>query len=1076
LLNRVAGENVGLYSIGQGTVTNSNYSISYTANNFEITRKAIAITVTPGQTKVYGITDPTYTYTTNPAVGSLPFTASFTGALVREIGQVVGTEYTITQGTLELADANNLSGGSLAANYTITFNTADFAITRKPITITVDAGIAKLYGAADPAFTYSSSPALASLPYAAAFTGSLVRSNTNQNVGTYTITQGSLELSDSHSAASLAQNYTVTFNTDVLTINKRAITVAVNASQSKVYAAADPVFTYTPSIALYYNGSFTGALTRAAGENVATNYAIGRGTLNVHDDNNATTSLDDNYDLTFTPANFAITKKPITITVNTGQQKVYGNDDPTFTYVSSVIPLPFAGTFTGSLVREAGNNVANNYAISRGTLQIVDNNHATSLDANYTLTFVGANFEITKRPITLTANDRTKTYGDLLDLGNTQFGITGDGMAYGETISTVALTSSGTPVAAHIGTYAIHTASAVGANGYNVSNYTVTYSSAGTLTIGVRTLHLSSFAADSKTYDGNTSATGIGFVDDRITGDVLSFQRDAAFDTKNVGTDKSVYYTNIAITGGSDMLNYVLASTTGTAYASIFAKNLTVTANNDSRLYNGVGYSGGNGVTYNGFVSGDNASVLTGTLTYGGNSQGAIAIGTYTITPGGYTPVNYTYTYVDGTLSIFGSLSVGGTFKYYNSGLTPLSGVNVELWSTGAGGVKIYPASGTVVTNASGEYSFPDVAAGTYVVKASTVISTDGAINSTDAAQVNYWATHYSAIEKVRFYTGDVVVNNRLTGADAATIVSYYLGNTTSWGTRADWTFWNTNETVPSNNPGGGTGVVVLPQIVISNSSLTSNYYGLATGDFNMNFVPGAAKSGNQTITLNHSDIIAVNDGDIFEIPVKADVAMEVGAVSLSFNFPSDKLEILGVYMAGNMDTPVDFAVNGDELKIGWFSGNPVSLSVNDKLLTLRVRTIGSMIQGETLRLELGADPLNELANGSYSVIDGAVLKMAEIGANAKAGELTLANYPNPFKETTTFAYSIPVDGKVTLEVCSILGSKVKTLLDEAKTAGTYSFEAHTADLTPGIYTVTIRVSTLQGEIISRTIKIIRKQ
>jgi hypothetical protein len=242
-----------------------------------------------------------------------------------------------------------------------------------------------------------------------------------------------------------------------------------------------------------------------------------------------------------------------------------------------------------------------------------------------------------------------------------------------------------------------------------------------------------------------------------------------------------------------------------------------------------------------------------------------------------------------------------------------------------------------------------------------------------------------------------------------------------------------------------------------------------------MNFVPGNAKSGYQTVTLNHSEIIAVNEGDIFEMPVKADVAMEVGAVSLMLNFPSDKLEILGVYLAGNLDTPIDFAVKGNELKIGWFSSNPVLLSVDDKLLTLRVRVIGSISQDETIRLELSADVLNELANGSCMVIDGAVLKMAEIGANAKSGELTLANYPNPFRETTTFTYSIPADGKVTIEICSILGSKVKVLLDEGKSAGNYSFEARTADLNPGVYTATIRVSTTKG-VQTKTIKIIRKQ
>ncbi len=47
-------------------------------------------------------------------------------------------------------------------------------------------------------------------------------------------------------------------------------------------------------------------------------------------------------------------------------------------------------------------------------------------------------------------------------------------------------------------------------------------------------------------------------------------------------------------------------------------------------------------------------------------------------------------------------------------------------------------------------------------------------------------------------------------------------------------------------------------------------------------------------------------------------------------------------------------------------------------------------------------------------------------------------NYPNPFNPTTTIEYQIPVAGKVTLEVYSILGVRVATLLNDAQEAGFY--------------------------------------
>src|SRR5262249_6946757 len=79
---------------------------------------------------------------------------------------------------------------------------------------------------------------------------------------------------------------------------------------------------------------------------------------------------------------------------------------------------------------------------------------------------------------------------------------------------------------------------------------------------------------------------------------------------------------------------------------------LTITADNVTQTFNNVPYSGANGVTYNGFVNGQNPSVLSGSITYGGNSQGAVNVGTYAIIPSGQTSSNYAITYVNGTLTI----------------------------------------------------------------------------------------------------------------------------------------------------------------------------------------------------------------------------------------------------------------------------------------------------------------------------------------------------------------------------------------------------------------------------------------
>ncbi|POY34647.1 hypothetical protein C3K47_19215, partial [Solitalea longa] len=286
-LSREAGENVGsTYAISQGSLANSNYTITYTGADFAITPLDVTVTADANQAKVYGSVDPALTYTSAPAAGTLLAngqSVTFSGALSRTPGENVGSSYSINQGTL----ANS--------NYTINYTSSNFAITPLAVTITTDGSPSKVYGSVDPAFTYTSTPAIGS-PLAngqsVAFSGALSRTP-GENVGSsYAINQGTL----------VNSNYTINYTGANFAITPLAVTVTADASQSKVYGSVDPAFSFVSAPAAgstLANGqsiSFSGSLSRAPGENVGTSYAINQGTL-----------ANSNYTISYTGANFAIT-------------------------------------------------------------------------------------------------------------------------------------------------------------------------------------------------------------------------------------------------------------------------------------------------------------------------------------------------------------------------------------------------------------------------------------------------------------------------------------------------------------------------------------------------------------------------------------------------------------------------------------------------------------------------------------------------------------------------------------------------------------------------------------------------
>lgn len=70
-------------------------------------------------------------------------------------------------------------------------------------------------------------------------------------------------------------------------------------------------------------------------------------------------------------------------------------------------------------------------------------------------------------------------------------------------------------------------------------------------------------------------------------------------------------------------------------------------------------------------------------------------------------------------------------------------------------------------------------------------------------------------------------------------------------------------------------------------------------------------------------------------------------------------------------------------------------------------------------------------------------------------------NYPNPFNPATTIHYDIPKAGHVKLQIFDISGRLIETLVDEYKTAGSYSHIWNSSHISSGIYLYRLQADEL---------------
>jgi filamentous hemagglutinin family protein len=388
--------------------------------------------------------------------------------------------------------------------------------------------------------------------------------------------------------------------------------------------------------------------------------------------------------------------------------------------------------------------------------------------------------------------------------------------------------NAGNTITGGAATYSTALANTMNAGLYNItytggltsSNYTLTPSATGaayTVTPAVLTYNA---APASRTY-GTANPALTGTVSGFVLGQNSSILSGTATWTSPATASSNAGQYAIDGSGYSAGSNYTFAQAAGNATAlTVTPATLTVTANNDSTTYNGTNFSGGNGVTYSGFVNGQTYSDLGGTLTYGGNSQGARNAGSYTIAPGGLTDGNYAITYVDGTLTIGKAnltLTTSNVTKTYDGALDAVG------TAVATDGTQLFGSDSV----SGGTFAFTNANAGTgdKTVTVSGVTVSDG--NSGNNYNVSYVANATSTINpaSITVDTSNVTktYDATLAANGTATLVSGTLYHNVSNGgaqdTLSGGTFAFTNA-----NAGTGDKTVTTSGVTVNDGNGGGNY------------------------------------------------------------------------------------------------------------------------------------------------------------------------------------------------------------------------------------------------------------
>ena len=557
--------------------------------------------------KAYGDALPTFTYTYISGLinGDLltDIVQSFTmNALGASIFDDAGTVRSIT-GTATL---NN--------GYTAVITDGALTVTKALLTVRAE-DETRQYGLSNPSFTINYSGfkngedetdlnILATANSAATILS---------NVGFYNIV----------SSGAFDNNYDFVYENGTLEVTKAVLT-AVMQNATREYGDANPAFTAVYSG--FRNGDTVSVIDVLASGTTSATSTSNVGTYAI----SGFGAFDNNYTFNYVDGTLMVTKATLTATA--------GNVSRDYGDVNPAIGVTYTGFKNGET-----QSVIDTLATASSAANALSNvgTYATTasgaFDNNYTFNYVDGTLMVTKATLTATAGNVSRDYGDV----NPAIGVTYTGFKNGETqsvIDTLASASSAANALSNVGTYATT------ASGAFDNNYYFNYVD-GVLTVNKATLTATAGNVSRDYGDANpvigVTYTGFKNGETQSVIDTLATASSAANALSNVGT----YATTAS---GAFDNNYNFNYVNGVL--TVNKANVIVRPDDKQRKQGQANPP--LTLTYTGLRNGENVSVIDTLATAATIAVEGSPIGTYAITASGAFDGNYTFTYINGVLTV----------------------------------------------------------------------------------------------------------------------------------------------------------------------------------------------------------------------------------------------------------------------------------------------------------------------------------------------------------------------------------------------------------------------------------------